>query len=137
MPVTVDEKKYGKLLAKHLPSVIETQQEHERLAGVLMRLTIPARHLSPEEERIAALLGHLVDSYEQRSAQANARRFSPVERLEFLMEEHSLRQSDLAALLGGQPVVSAVLAGKRRINLDQARRLAERFGLPFAVFLDA
>lgn len=136
MPVTVDEKKYGRLLAKHLPGIIETEEEHERLSGVLMRLTIPTRNLSPEEERIAALLGHLVDTYEQRSAQANARRFTPVERLEFLMAEHGLRQSDLAGLFGGQPVVSAVLAGKRRINLVQARRLAERFGLPVGVFLD-
>lgn len=136
MPLTIDEKQYGRLLAKHMPGVIETKEEHERLSSLLMRLTIPPRNLSPAEERIASLLGHLVDSYEQRIVQANARRFAPSERLEFLMEEHGLRQSDLAELFGGQSVVSSVLAGKRRINLQQARKLAERFGLPTSAFLD-
>jgi antitoxin component HigA of HigAB toxin-antitoxin module len=32
-------------------------------------------------------------------------------------------------------VVSAVMAGKRQINCEHARRLSERFGLPLAMFL--
>ncbi len=73
MPVVMDEKKYGDLLAAHLPSVIETDEEQDRLAEALMHLTIPARVLSPEERRLAALLGHLIDDYEQRQVAKTAK----------------------------------------------------------------
>lgn len=137
MPLVLDEKKYGRLLAKHLPSVIESDEEQDRLAEVLMRLTIPSRKLSPEESRMAALLGHLIDDYERRATEGKVKRFSPAERLAYLMEQHGLRQADLADLLGGQSVVSAVLAGKRRIHLEQAQRLAARFGVGSGYFIEA
>jgi hypothetical protein len=41
----------------------------------------------------------------------------------------------LAAELGGQPVVSAVLGGKRAINVRQAKALGQRFGVSPAVFI--
>jgi HTH-type transcriptional regulator/antitoxin HigA len=50
-------------------------------------------------------------------------------RLAFLMEQHGLRQCDLPEV-GAQSVVSAVLAGKRSLNLRQTQALAKRFGLP-------
>ena len=49
MPVVMDEKKYGRLVAKHLPAVIETDEEQDRLAEILMRMTIPRRDLPAEE----------------------------------------------------------------------------------------
>ena len=54
---------------------------------------------------------------------------TPQSRLAFLMEQHGLRQCDLPEL-GAQSVVSAVLAGKRELNLRQVRALAERFHVP-------
>ena len=51
---------------------------------------------------------------------------TPQSRLAFLMEQHGLRQCDLPEI-GAQSVVSAVLAGKRSLNLRQARALAQRF----------
>lgn len=58
---------------------------------------------------------------------------TPASRLAFLMEQHGLKQSELPEV-GPQSVVSAVLAGKRKLNLRQARALAARFGLPLEVF---
>ena len=49
-------------------------------------------------------------------------------RLAFLMEQHGLRQSDLPEV-GAQSVVSAVLSGKRELNLRQTQALARRFGV--------
>ena len=45
------------------------------------------------------------------------------------MEQHQLRQSDLPEL-GPQSVVSAILSGKRALNLRQVKVLAQRFGVP-------
>jgi len=55
--------------------------------------------------------------------------------LAYLMEEHGLKQTDLAAELGGQSIVSAVLNGKRELNARQAKALGKRFKVSPAVFL--
>lgn len=60
---------------------------------------------------------------------------APVEALRQLMKSNGLRQADLAEDFGGQPVVSAVLNGKRRINVRQAHRLAKRFNVSAMLFL--
>ena len=53
---------------------------------------------------------------------------TPATRLAFLMEQHGLRQCDLPEV-GAQSVVSAVLSGKRDLNLRQVQALAKRFGV--------
>lgn len=60
---------------------------------------------------------------------------SPAQVLAFLMEEHSLKQTDLAKELGGQSIVSAILNGKRELNTRQVKALAKRFKVSPTVFL--
>ena len=60
---------------------------------------------------------------------------SPAAVLAYLMEEHNLKQTDLAEELGGQSVVSAILNGKREFNTRQVKALAKRFNVSPAVFL--
>jgi HTH-type transcriptional regulator / antitoxin HigA len=55
--------------------------------------------------------------------------------LRFLLDQHNLKQGDLANEIGGQSVVSEILHGKRDINARQAKALAIRFGVSPAVFL--
>jgi HTH-type transcriptional regulator/antitoxin HigA len=57
---------------------------------------------------------------------------TPATVLASLMEEHGLKQSDLPEI-GAQSVVSAVLAGKRQLNLRQVKALAQRFSVPMEV----
>jgi len=137
MPVanSIDEKKYGRLLAKHLPQVIETDEEQDRLAETLLHLTIPPRDISPEERKLIDLLGRLVEDYEHRSRAGKVKHFTPLETLQILVEDQGLKQADLVDIFGTQSVVSEVLNGRRRINHTQARRLATRFHLSIEVFL--
>lgn len=58
---------------------------------------------------------------------------TPATVLASLMEEHGLKQSDLPEV-GAQSVVSAVLAGKRQLNLRQVKALARRFSVPLEMF---
>ena len=74
-----------------------------------------------------------VDNYEERNVQLPSAEPSAILRL--LMEQHSLRQVDLAPVFGSQSNVSDVLSGKRQINARQARGLAQRFGMSAAVFI--
>ena len=81
---------------------------------------------------LAAMVGELVADYEaKRYPMPEA--MSAVEALAFLMTQHNLRQSDLPEI-GNQAKVSEILAGKRAINLRQARALAIRFGVGVEVF---
>ncbi|MCS6304420.1 MAG: helix-turn-helix domain-containing protein [Nitrospira sp.] len=59
---------------------------------------------------------------------------SGLEILRALMEDHGLSQSDLPEV-GSQGVVSEVLSGKRDLNVRQIARLAARFGVSPALFL--
>ena len=59
----------------------------------------------------------------------------PREVLKYLMEERGLKQMDLTDDLGAQSIVSEILAGKREINVRQARALAKRFRVSPAVFI--
>jgi HTH-type transcriptional regulator / antitoxin HigA len=45
-----------------------------------------------------------------------------------------LSQYDLAKELGGQPVVSQILRGKRRLTREHIERLSKRFGVTPATF---
>ncbi len=74
-----------------------------------------------------------VESYEKpQDALPEA---APAEVLSYLLEEHDLKQTDLAVELGGQSVVSAILNGKRELNARQVKALAKRFNVSPAVFL--
>lgn len=59
----------------------------------------------------------------------------PADVLRFLIEQHELRQSDLAEVFGSQSNVSEILSGKREINARQARLLAKRFKVSPAAFI--
>ena len=59
---------------------------------------------------------------------------TPVEVLRFLMEQHDLKQSDLPEI-GSQGVVSEILSGRRRLNVNQIQALAARFGVDAGVFI--
>ncbi len=74
-----------------------------------------------------------VRDYEARNVEIPEAEPSAVLRL--LMQQHDLRQTDLANIFGSQSNVSEVLSGKREINARQARTLAKRFGVSPAVFI--
>ena len=136
MPVidAIDEKKYGRLLAKYLPGVIRSDGEHDRLAGLLMKLAL-SEERTAEEERLVELLERLVDDYDERRMKGRLEALEPLALVEHLMEEGGLRQVDLVDCFGSQSVVSAVMAGKRPIDSEHARQQSRRFGLPLAMFL--
>ncbi len=90
--------------------------------------------LSPAEIMYLDALTDLVETYE--NAHVVIPPVSGVDVVRFLMEQHDLRQSDLALLFGSQSIVSEVLSGKRRLSISHIRKLAERFHLPADVFID-
>jgi HTH-type transcriptional regulator/antitoxin HigA len=73
-----------------------------------------------------------IEQYEKREFPIGPA--TPEEVLRFLMEQHDLTQYDLAKELGGQPVVSQILGGKRRLTREHIERLSRRFAVTPATF---
>jgi HTH-type transcriptional regulator/antitoxin HigA len=129
----IDDRKYGELLARTLPRVVENDSEFDRLVAALEELDFAKRELSPEEIELQKLLGKLVQEYDDRNHSLPAS--SPREMLAFLMEDRGLRQRDLVPVLGASSAVSDLVNGKRSISKAQARKLAEFFRVPADLFI--
>src|SRR5215467_10789405 len=89
----LDKAKYGRLLSKLQPTMPKNAKEHHRLLEIVESLLDKGELRSPEETALAEILIAVVSRYEQ--ARYNPLRSKPHELLEFLMEEHALRQRDL------------------------------------------
>lgn len=77
-------------------------------------------------------LGSLVEVYESENVPEMGS--DAAETLKYLMDEHGLKQSDLAEL-GSQGVVSEILTGKRALNIRQVKALSKYFNVSPAVFI--
>ncbi|MBZ5728520.1 MAG: helix-turn-helix domain-containing protein [Acidobacteriia bacterium] len=129
---TVDDKKYGKLLAKTRPKVIETEGEFDRMVALLEDLSIPERDLTPEEEILASLLEKLIADYDDK---VELPEVPPHEMVRYLMEQRGLKQADLVPVIGSRAQVSDLVNGNRGISKAQAKRLAEFFGISVELFI--
>ena len=87
---------------------------------------------SPEGDELDVLVD-LVALFESRRYEIGYP--SPVEAIEFRMDQQGLRPRDLVPLLGSRAKVSEVLAGKRGITMSMARALHQHLGIPAEVLL--
>ena len=88
-----------------------------------------------EDHPLAEVLYYLADqvkSYEDEHFQIP--KAEPSDVLRFLMEQHGLKQEDLADC-APQSRISDILSGKRSISKEIAKRLAHRFHVRADVFL--
>jgi HTH-type transcriptional regulator/antitoxin HigA len=129
---TINPQRYGRLLAKALPGVIESEAENERLLAEVEKLMRKER-LSPEESKLLDLLAVLIEEFEATHYQLNAS--TPAGILRELMEARGLKPSGLWSLFGSKGTASEVLSGKRSISKAQAKKLAEFFKVSVELFI--
>lgn len=123
-----------KALARLVPLKAITSETDYRKAAAALEALLDAGGAN-ERHPLAGLveaLGEVIESYEARAHRMPGT--NPRDALAFLMQEHKLKQTDLADI-AGQGTVSAILAGKRGISKRLATKLAERFGVSAAVFV--
>ncbi|HUO28553.1 MAG TPA: hypothetical protein VMU80_05015 [Bryobacteraceae bacterium] len=129
----INKRSYGRLLTRVLPQVITSEAENERMITELEKLDTRDRPLTPEEERLALLLGLLIRQFEEtRYALGHA---DPLEALRVLVESRGLRQRDLIPVFGSSSVASDVINGKRALSKTHVRKLADFFHVPASLFL--
>lgn len=124
---------------KHISPIIhepQTNDEYEQLASMLDRiLDIVGNDETHELMGLVDVISHMIsmydDAHEEQSSEG-----SGIDALKFLMEQHGLDQSDLKNEIGSQGVVSEILNGKRQLNLTHIKKLAKRFHVTPATFID-
>jgi len=135
LTASIDVKRYGRLLAKTVPRVIATEAEHERaLAIVESPMAKGERNLTSEEDALLDLLTSLIRDHETSSYPPRPKS-TPHEMVAFLLEQRDLKPSGLWPVIGSKGRVSEILAGKRAISKEQAKKLAEFFGVRADLFL--
>jgi HTH-type transcriptional regulator/antitoxin HigA len=129
---TVDPDLYVGLLRKALPLPPQTEADNERLIGRLYALD-ESEALTPEEQAFAELLGIVIEDFEDRHYSLPA--IAPNDALRALMEDRGLQHKDLAAIVGNKGLTTEILAGRRKISRDVARRLSGSLRVPVELFL--
>jgi len=79
------------------------------------------------------VIGHMIAMYDERESLME--HTYGVDALRFLMKQHRLRQVDLSDILS-QGVLSEILNGKRKLNLNQINKLAKKFHVSVETFID-
>ena len=135
LTATLDMKRYGRLLAKASPRVITTEKERDRAVVIVESLMEKGeRHMTPEEDALLDLLTNLIRDYETTAYPAR-KRAKPHEMVAFLLEQRGLHPKDLWQVIGSKGRVSDILAGKRAVSKEQAKKLAEFFHVRADLFL--
>lgn len=114
-------------------SPIANEQEYDNAVNVLNELLDAGG--ADEQHPLAVLVSLLSDFIADYEDKHN---HTPIvtgrAMLAFLMEQHGLKQADLAEI-GSQGVVSELLSGKREFTTNHIKLLAARFNVPVSVFL--
>ena len=131
--LAIDDKKYARVLAKVLPRVIATGQEHDRLLAEVEKLMDKGEHRSTEEDAALDLMVRLIKDYEEEHHALPDP--SPHEMLVYLMEKRGLKQADLVPIFNSRGYVSDVINGKRAISKTHAKQLAVFFNVSADLFL--
>ena len=132
--VRINTGKYGRLLGRAMPVVIENETEYHRMLATLESLMEKDEDaMSPEDGRLLKLLAVLIEEYEDRKVPLPPA--EPHKMLKYLLEEKGVKQSDLWPVVGSKSRVSEILAGKRSITKGQAKNLAAFFHVPVELFI--
>ncbi len=81
------------------------------------------------------VLTTLVEAYEEQHYKIEAP--DPIEAIKFRMEQESLKQKDLVAIVGSKSRVSEILNRKRKLTIEMIRNLHKTLHIPIeSLFLD-
>jgi len=131
--LVIDNKKYARILAKVLPRVIATDEEHQRMLAEVEKLMDKCEHRTTEEDAALDLMVRLVKDYEDEHHPLPDP--APHEMLVYLMEQRGLKQADLLPIFKSRGYVSDVVNAKRAISKAHAKQLAEFFKVSANLFI--
>ena len=87
---------------------------------------------TPEGDELDVLLT-LVEVYEKENHPVPPP--TPIEAINFIMEQRGMKQADLVPYIGSRPRVSEILRGKRSLSLSMIRSLHAHLGIPAEILI--
>ena len=129
----IDHGEFERVLAKVMPRVITTADEHARMLAEAEKLMDKGDRRTAEEDMILNLIAELIKNYELRHHPLPDPR--PHEMLSYLMEQRGLKQADLIPIFKSSGYASDVVNGKRGISKAHALDLAEFFSVSPSLFI--
>ena len=113
--------------------VITNEKAYEEALAVMEYLILNTPDTADNPyHNLMTVLGQAIESYEDKHYPIP--RVPAADMLRSLIEEHELKQADLAPILGTASIVSEVLSGKRKLNKRHIEALSKRFHVSPAVF---
>lgn len=130
-----ENKAYERLIRRFPLRPIRDDKQNEQASKICDVLIDQGNALSQAERDYLEVLTDLIAKYESKWDDECAE-MSPRELVAYLMEQNNLAQKDLVPEFGSPSRVSEFLKGERRLSLEQAKRLADRFRLNIAALID-
>lgn len=106
--------------------LLKTESDYDNALAIIDGLM--CKDLSHEDEERLEYWVKLVEIYEDEHYPIPNP--TPLEAIEFAMDQQGLTRRDLEPFMGSKGVVSEVLAGKRRLSLDMIHALHAGLGIP-------
>ena len=98
-----------------------------------IREIITSQPESPDYNELE-LLTILVEEYEDKTCEIP--KSDPISIIEFVMEHHNLRQTDLVGILGDKTYVSKILNRKRPLTLEMIRKFSKKFHISSELLIE-
>ena len=125
---------YAALVGLLPPRPIRSKADYHRMVAFID--TMAGHHLNADQDDYLEALSLMVERYEADRLQARLAGVQPADVVRHLMEANAMSVSALGQIVGSQPLASLILSGKRSISREVALRLARRFAVSPALFLD-
>lgn len=124
----------------HLPiSVFKkpvNAKEYSKLEKILDSLIDEVRDNEKHSLALAMqIIGDNLEQYDNEHFPEIGEDINDVDMVKYLIQQHNLRQEDLANIFGGQANVSSYLSGKRPLSKNQILGLKKRFGISADFFV--
>jgi len=116
---------------------IRNKKDYDAAFKVVSDLALyPEGSLSPEDQARLDVFSDLLEAYDAVHTLPFFRQLTVIERLQNLMAEHGMSESDLGRLLGSRQSGNKIMSGKRELSKAHIRILSDHFGLSTDAFID-
>jgi len=113
---------------------ITNEEDYRRALDVARDLSTTPK-LNKKQAQYLDTLATLIEAWEETHHPIDLSHITPLEVLEFLLEENGLKAKDLGNLLGDESLGSKILNGKRNLSKAHIIALAKRFNVSTDLFL--
>jgi antitoxin component HigA of HigAB toxin-antitoxin module len=125
---------FEQLCMEHLLRPIHDKAGHENALEVIHALA--GLELNPDQEDYFEVLAIIVNDYEAKNM-GRLPSSNGVEVLRYLTQENHISSRELSRILGKDESLGAkILSGERKITVEHAKKLADRFKIKASAFLD-